>query len=309
MEEKQEKVVIIGSGPAGLTAAIYTARGNLSPLVVAGRTPGGQPMLTTDVDDYPGFPQGVQGPELMGYFRSQAERFGARFLSEDAVTVDFSKYPFEIETENSKVLTEAVIVASGASPMWLGLPSEQRLIGRGVSVCATCDGPFFKDKEIIIVGGGDTAMREAQHLSKYAKLVTIVHRRETFRAQDALQELVKSKPNIKFLFNSVVEEVLGDEKVTGVKLKNTVSGEVSEMSIDGIFIAIGYKPNTDIFQGKLELDERGYIVLKDETRSSVEGVFVAGDAADYRYRQVIVAGGSGAKAALDVEEYLDKIKN
>lgn len=309
MENKQEKLVIIGSGPAGLTAAIYCARGNLNPLVIAGRSQGGQPMLTTDVDDYPGFPEGVLGPKLMLNFRAQAERFGTRFILEDVVGVDFTKHPFELKTESGTVLAEAVIVASGSSPMWLGLPSEQRLIGRGVSVCATCDGPFFKEKKVIIVGGGDTAMREAQHLSKYASTVTVIHRRETLRAQEALQELVKSKPNVNFLFSTVIEEVLGEEKVTGVKLKDVKSGEVSQQEVDGIFVAIGHKPNTDIFQGQLDLDGRGYIVIKNESQTSVEGVFVAGDVADWKYRQIVVAAGMGAQAALDVEEYLDNLKS
>lgn len=303
--KKIEKLVIIGSGPAGLTAAIYAARSDLEPLVIAGRTPGGQLTLTTDVDDYPGFPQGIQGPELMSLFRAQAERFNTRFISEDAVSVDFSQSPFKIITETQEIFALTIIIATGASAQWLGLPSEQKLIGRGVSACATCDGPFFKGKRIIIVGGGDVAMREAQHLSKIAAEVTLVHRREEFRAKPALVELVQERPNIKFLMNSTVEEILGEDKVTGVRIKNTKSGEISEREIDGVFIAIGHRPNTDFLKGHLHLDEKGYIAAKDETGTSISGIFVAGDVADFKYRQAVTAAGAGCKAALDVEEYLE----
>lgn len=305
--EKVEKLVIIGSGPAGLTAATYAARSNLNPVVIAGRTPGGQLTLTTDVDDYPGFPDGIAGPQLMSQFRKQAERFGTRFIDEDVTSVDFKESPFRITTETEEVLAEVVIIATGASAQWLGLPSEQKLIGRGVSACATCDGPFFRGKKIIIVGGGDVAMREAQHLSKFATEVTIVHRRDEFRAKPALVELVKTKQNVKFLMNSAVEEVLGDEKVTGVKIKNTVTGEVSEMETGGVFVAIGHRPNTDFLKGQLNLDEKGYIQVLEETLTSVPGVFVAGDVADFKYRQAITAAGAGCKAALDAEEYLEKL--
>lgn len=305
--DKTEKLVIIGSGPAGLTAAIYAARSNLNPVVVAGRTPGGQLTLTTDVDDFPGFPDGVQGPELMRLFRAQAEKFGTRFVDEDVVSVNFKESPLIINTETQEILAECVIVATGASAQWLGLPSEQKLIGRGVSACAICDGLFFRGKKVIIVGGGDVAMREAQHLSKVASEVTVVHRRDEFRAKPALVELVKSKPNVKFLVNSAVEEVLGEDKVTGVKIKNTQTGEVSEIEIDGVFIAIGHRPNTDFLKDQLELDAKGYIAVKDETKTSKEGVFVAGDVADFSYRQGITAAGAGCKAALDAEEYLERV--
>lgn len=303
---KLKKIVIIGSGPAGLTAAIYVARGNLEPLVVAGRAAGGQLMLTTDVDDFPGFPDGIQGPELMDKLRAQAERFGTRFINEDVISVDLSKKPFAIKTETSSLSTVTLIIATGASSIWLGLESEQRLIGHGVSSCAVCDGFFFKDKNIIVVGGGDTAMREAAHLSKFAKKVTVVHRRDKLRAQPALVELVKSKPNIDFIWNSTIDEILGESKVTGVKLKDTQTGKISELPIDGVFIAIGHKPNTEFLKGQLELDEKGYIVVKNETHTSVDGVFVAGDVADHKYRQAVTAAGMGTKAALDVEEYLEQ---
>ncbi|MBI2599804.1 thioredoxin-disulfide reductase [Candidatus Daviesbacteria bacterium] len=303
-----EKLIIIGSGPAGLTAAIYAARGSLKPLVVAGREAGGQLMLTTDVDDFPGFEQGVQGPELMGKMRKQAERFKARFVAEDVTSVDFSKKPFTIKTETKTLSTQAVILATGASAMWLNLESEQRLRGRGVSACAVCDGFFFKGKVVAVVGGGDTAMREVSYLSKLCKKVIVIHRRDSLRAQVALQILVKSKSNVEFILNSAVEEVLGQDKVTGVKLKNTQTGELSTIELDGLFIAIGHKPNTGFLKGQVELDEKGYILVKDETKTSVAGVFVAGDVADHKYRQAVTAAGAGCKAAFDAEEYLEAIR-
>lgn len=305
--ENIEKLVIIGSGPAGLTAAIYAARGSLNPLVVSGREAGGQLMLTTDVDDFPGFEDGIQGPDLMAKMRKQAERFGTRFVNEDVTSVDFSQKPLRVNTETCNLSTEALIVATGASAMWLGLPSEQKLIGKGVSSCAVCDGFFFKDKNVIVVGGGDTAMREAAYLSKLCKKVTVVHRRESLRAQAALQNLVKSKNNVDFIWNSTVEEVLGQEKVTGVKLKNTQTNEISQLEIDGVFVAIGHKPNTDFLKDQLELDGKSYVVLKNETHTSVEGVFVAGDVADYHYRQAVTAAGAGCKATFDAEEYLENL--
>jgi thioredoxin reductase (NADPH) len=309
MENSQvKKLVIIGSGPAGLTAAIYAARGNLDPLVIAGREAGGQLMLTTDVDDFPGFPKGTQGPELMGLIRAQAERFGTRFINEDVISVDFSKKPFSIKTETEELKAKTVIIATGASAMWLGLESEQRLRGKGVSACAVCDGYFFKGKEVIVIGGGDAAMREAQHLSKYATKVTVVHRRDSLRAQSALQDLVKSKQNVDFLWNSEVVEMLGDNMVTGVKIKNTKDGKVTDMPIGGVFLAIGHKPNTDFLKGQVELDDRGYIVIHNETHTSVDGVFFAGDVADKKYKQAVTAAGMGTKAALDVEEYLEHSK-
>lgn len=300
-----EKLVIIGSGPAGLTASIYAARGGLDPLVISGRAAGGQLMLTTDVDDFPGFPDGIQGPELMTKMRGQAERFATRFINEDVVSVDFSKQPYLIQTEAQQVKTQTVIIATGASAMWLGIPSEQKLIGRGVSACAVCDGFFFKGKNIIVVGGGDTAMREAQHLSKIAGKLYVVHRRDQFRAQKALVDLVKSKPNVEILFNKVIEEVLGEDMVKGVKLKDTVSGQISEMPIDAVFIAIGHKPSTEFLKGHLDLDEKGYVKVRDEVFSSVPGVFIAGDVSDFKYRQAVTAAGAGTKATFEVEHYLE----
>jgi thioredoxin reductase (NADPH) len=304
-DSKIEKVVIVGSGPAGLTAAIYAARGDLKPVVVAGRAAGGQLMLTTDVDDFPGFPEGIQGPELMMKMRAQAERFETRFINEDVESVDFSKQPFIIKTETQEIKTQTVIVATGASAKWLGLESEKRLIGKGVSACAVCDGFFFRGKNLIVVGGGDTAMREAQHLAKVANKLYVVHRRGELRAQAALQNLLKSKENVEFLFKTMIEEVLGDEKVSGVKLTNTETGETKEMEIDGIFVAIGHKPNTDFLKGQLDLDTAGYIKQTGETGTSVKGVFVAGDVSDHVYRQGVTAAGAGTKAALDVESYLE----
>lgn len=304
--DKSEELVIIGSGPAGLTAAIYSARGSLSPLVISGRATGGQLMLTTDVDDFPGFPEGIQGPDLMLKIRAQAERFGTRFIDEDALSVDFKQRPFIVKTETREVRAKSVIIATGASAMWLGLESEKRLTGKGVSACAVCDGFFFKGKDVIVVGGGDTAMREAQYLSKLCRSVTLIHRRDEFKAQDALVKLVKSKSNIKFMMNSVVDEILGQDKVVGVKIKDTQNGEIRQLDIDGVFIAIGHKPNTDFLKGEVELDEKGYISVKDFTYTSVEGIFYAGDVADKRYKQAVSAAGGGCMAALDVEEYLER---
>jgi thioredoxin reductase (NADPH) len=295
-----EKLVIIGSGPAGLTAAIYAARGNLNPLVIAGRAAGGQLMLTTDVDDFPGFPDGIQGPELMMGMRKQAERFDTRFIEEDVLSVDFKSQPFVIKTETKEIKTETVIVATGASAMWL-----DKLRGRGISACAVCDGFFFKGRNLMVVGGGDTAMREAQHLSKVANKVTVIHRRGELRAQAALQELLKTKTNVDFMFNSQIVEFLGEDKVTGVKVENTQTKDVKEVPIDGVFVAIGHKPNTDFLKGQIDLDEQGYIVVTDEVFSSVEGVFIAGDVSDHRYRQAVTAAGAGTKATFEVESYLE----
>lgn len=306
-EIKAEKLIIIGSGPAGLTAAIYAARGNLNPLVISGREAGGQLMLTTDVDDFPGFPDGIQGPDLMDKMRKQAERFETRFVNEDVVSVDLKSKPFEVKTENSELKTESLIIATGASAMWLGLESEQRLRGKGVSACAVCDGMFFKGKDVLLVGGGDAAMREAAYLSKVCSKVILIHRRDQFRAQDALVKLVKSKPNVEIIMNAVLEEVLGEEKVTGVKIKDVQTGKTSQLEVEGVFIAIGHKPNTEFLKGQVELDEKGYIAVRDETKTSVEGVFFAGDVADRKYKQAVTAAGMGTKAALDVEEYLENL--
>lgn len=305
---KIEKLIIIGSGPAGLTAAIYAARGSLNPLVIAGRAAGGQLTLTTDVDDFPGFPEGIQGPQLMEKMRKQAERFNTRFINEDVISVDLKTKPFVVNTESGSLKTESLIIATGASAKWLGLESEQRLRGKGVSACAVCDGFFFKDKKVAVVGGGDTALREANYLSKLAAKVIIIHRRDQLRGQAVLQDLVKSRPNVDFVWNAEMEEVLGEDKVTGLKIKNTQTGQISKLELDGLFVAIGHQPNTDFLKGQLKLDEKGYIAVHDETKTFVEGVFVAGDVADYQYRQAVTAAGAGCKAAFDAEEYLEKAK-
>src|SRR5579884_1187459 len=287
------KLVIVGSGPAGLTAAVYAARGGLKPVVVSGRQMGGQLMLTTDVDDFPGFEDGIQGPDLMIRMRSQAQRFGTEYIDEDVKSVDLSVKPFVVQTESQRLTTDSLIIATGASAMWLNIPSEQKLIGRGVSACAVCDGLFFKDKVVAVVGGGDTAMREAQHLSKMCQKVIIIHRRDSLRAQPALQEMVKSKPNVEFIWNKEVKEVLGETKVTGVKLEDTIDHKQSTINLDAVFIAIGHKPNTDFLKDQIEVDDHGYIVPKGDTKTSVEGVFVAGDVSDRSYKQAVTAAGAG----------------
>lgn len=304
---KREKVIIIGSGPAGLTAAIYIGRSGISPLVIAGYSFGGQLMLTNEVENFPGFPEGIMGPELMERMKKQAIKFGARILEKDATAVDFTQRPFRIYVEDEEYLADAVIVATGASPKELGLESEQRLKGRGVSYCAVCDGPFFKGTNVVVVGGGDSAIEEALYLSKITNSVTVIHRRDKLRATAILQERAFSNPKIKFVWNSVVKEIIGDKKVEGVKVKDVKTEEERFIPCSAVFIAIGHKPNTDLFIGQLEMDERGYIIVKDETKSSVEGVFVAGDVADYKYRQAITAASSGCKAALDALKYLDAI--
>lgn len=298
------KLIIIGSGPAGLTAALYAARAELKPLVLGGLTYGGQLMLTTEVENFPGFSHGIQGPELMQSFIDQAKRFGAEILFEDATKIDFSKRPFSVFTADKQFQAESVIVATGASSLWLGLPSEERLRGKGISSCATCDGFFFKDKEIIVVGGGDAAMEEATYLTKFARKVIIVHRKDAFRASKIMVARALNNPKIQVLYNTTVQEFLGEERLKAVKLIDTQTSEVKELPIEGAFIAIGHKPNTEIFQGQLELDAKGYIIPTDETKTSVEGVFVAGDVRDYQYRQAITAAGMGCMAAMDAEKYL-----
>jgi thioredoxin reductase (NADPH) len=297
-------IIIIGSGPAGLTAAIYTCRARLETLVISGLSWGGQLMLTNEVENFPGFPNGVMGPELMDKMRTQAEKFGAKFLFEDVTAVDFSARPFTIKTGSGKQEAKAVIVATGASAQWLELPSEARLRGRGVSACATCDAPFFRDKKVVVVGGGDTALEDSLTLTSYAREVAIVHRRDQLRACKLLQEQVFANAKIKVVWNSVVEEILGEKKVEAVKLRNVKTGEVSSMAADGVFIAIGHKPNTDVFKGQIALDSNGYIIVHDETKTSVEGVFAAGDNHDTKYKQAITAAGAGCKAALDAQRHL-----
>jgi len=299
-------IVIIGSGPAGLTAAIYTRRARLETLVISGATWGGQLMLTAEVENFPGFPDGILGPELMNRMRMQAERFGAKIIFEDVTSVDFSSRPFKINVGDKTITAKAVIIATGASVKWLGLPSEARLRGRGVSACATCDAPFFRDKKIVVVGGGDTALDEALALTKYAREVTIVHRRDQLRASKILQERVFANKKINIVWNRVVEDILGKDRVEGVKLKNVQTGEESTLSTDAVFVAIGHKPNTDVFRGQIDLDEKGYVIVHDGTKTSVEGVFAAGDVQDPRYKQAVTAAGSGCRAALDAEKYLQE---
>ena len=308
MADKIRDVIIIGSGPAGLTAAIYASRGNLSTLVLAGVAAGGQLMLTTEVEGFPGFPNSIQGTKLMGDMRQQAENLGAVIINEDVTDVDFTKKPFEVFVREKVYLGKSVIVATGASAKWLGLPSEKRLIGKGVSACATCDGPFFKGKSVAVVGGGDSAMREALFLSKLAKEVTVIHRRDKLRAFPTLQQRAFATKNIKFIWNSKVAEVLGKEKVEGVKIKNIKTGKISDLSVDGLFVAIGHAPNTQFLQGKVELDPKGYIVLKDHSATSVPGVFAAGDVADWHYQQAVTAAAAGCMAALDAQDYLEGAK-
>jgi len=301
-----EKVIIIGGAPAGLTAAIYTSRAMLEPLVFGGHMFGGQLMLTTDVENYPGFPEGVQGPELIDRMKRQAEKFGARILYENVVKVDFKSRPFKVWAGEKEYLTESVIVATGARPRMLGLESEALLMGKGVSYCAVCDGAFYKDMDVVVVGGGDSAMEEALHLTQHARSVTVIHRRDKLRASKIMQERAFSNPKIRFVWDSVVEEIydVNQGKVTGVLIKNVKTNELSEIKCDGVFIAIGHVPNTDIFEGQLDLDSHGYIKVHDFVRTSVEGVFAAGDVHDKKYRQAITAAAFGCMAALECERYL-----
>jgi len=299
------KLLIVGSGPAGLTAAIYAARANLEPIVLAGSTPGGQLMLTSDVENYPGFPDGIQGPDLMNLFRAQAERFGTQIVDVDIDRVDLSQRPFRVWARGVEYRGQALIVATGASAMWLGLDSETRLRGRGVSACATCDGFFFRDKEIAVVGGGDTAFEEATYLTRFASKVHMLHRRDEFRASRIMVDRAKLNPKIEIHTNTAVDEVLGDEKVSGLRLSDTATGKSRVMPADGVFIAIGHKPNTEAFRDWLEVDAKGYLVVRDETNSKIEGVFIAGDVHDHRYRQAVTAAGDGCMAAIDAERWLE----
>lgn len=296
-------VIIIGSGPAGLTAAIYTTRANLKTLVIAGVKWGGQLMLTTVVENFPGFAQGIQGPDLMTAMRKQAEHHGAEIIDVDFTSGDFSKTPFTLKTSEKTYLGKAVIVATGADTKWLEVPGEKEKIGRGISSCAPCDAPFFRNKNVIVVGGGDSAMEEALVLTRFATSVTIVHRRDSFRASKIMQEKAKANPKISFLFNIQVVEILGDQKVTGVKLKNTQTQGISEMPTDGVFVAIGHIPNSIMFKG-IETDKEGYIKVHDHYKTNVEGVFVAGDVHDNEYRQAVTAAGFGCAAALEAERWL-----
>ena len=298
-------VIILGSGPAGLTAALYTARADLNPLVVEGYQPGGQLTLTTMVENFPGFPDGIMGPDLMAAMKQQAARFGAEFVSGQATAVDLSGQPLKVTVdEKTTYETRALIIATGASAKMLGLPKERSLIGRGVSTCATCDGFFFRDRRLAVVGGGDTAMEEALFLTKFASSVTVIHRRDTLRASKIMQQRAMANEKISFIWDTIVVDVLGEDKVTGLRLRNVKTGEESTFECDGLFVAIGHQPNTEIFKGQLELDEAGYIKVRERTRTNIPGVFVAGDVHDYMYRQAVTAAGSGCMAAMDCERWL-----
>ncbi len=299
------RVVIIGSGPAGLTAAVYAARADLNPLVIEGIEAGGQLMLTTEVENYPGFVDGIMGPELMERMRKQASRFGADLLADNVTSVGFSEKPFTVTTSEGPVTTDAVIISTGASARMLGVPGERELLGHGVSTCATCDGFFFRDKKLLVVGGGDSSMEEANFLTKFASNVNVIHRRDTLRASKIMQDRAMENPKIDFTWNSVISKVLGDGSVTGAELTDTLTGEKSEIEADGVFVAIGHDPNTGLFEGKLEL-ENGYIVTRPgTTHTSVDGVFAAGDVVDHVYRQAITAAGMGCQASIDAERYLE----
>jgi len=307
-----KKVVIIGSGPAGLTAALYTARANLEPLVYEGMQPGGQLTITTEVENFPGFENGIMGPELMEIMRKQAKRFGAELISKEIISVDFSKRPFKlVDSSKNEVLAESVIIATGAKARLLDLPSEKEYMGYGVSACATCDGFFYRGLKVLVVGGGDTAMEEANFLTKFASEVVIVHRRNEFRASKIMQDKVKANKKISFLLDSVIEEVIGETKdgkkyVTGAKIKNVKTGEISEVKCDGIFIAIGHEPNTSMFKDYIDLDQNGFIITKPKsTATNIPGVFACGDVQDNYYRQAISAAGTGCMAAIDAERFID----
>jgi len=304
---EERKIVILGSGPAGYTAALYAARANLSPLVLKGLEAGGQLMLTTEVENYPGFADGVMGPELMDAMEKQAARFEAEIVAQSATRVELSSRPFGVWSGDQEWRAKTVIVSTGASARWLGVPGEERLRGRGVSACATCDGFFFRDRELVVVGGGDTAMEEALFLTRFASTVTIVHRRDEFRASKIMQERALGNEKVRVIWDSVVEEILGQDGVTGVTLRDANTGKISELRTDGVFMAIGHTPNTALLAGQLDLDENGYVVVAEpRTATSVPGVFAAGDVTDRIYRQAVTAAGQGCKAAIDAERFLEE---
>ena len=298
-------VIIIGSGPAGYTAAIYAARANLSVLMLQGYQVGGQLMLTSDVENYPGFEEGILGPPMMEKFEAQARRFGTEVIPEDVISVDFSKRPFKVTTDSGEYQARAIIISTGASAKWLGLPSEQRLQGRGVSACATCDGFFFKKKDVAVIGGGDTAMEEAIFLTRYANHVTVIHRRDTLRASKIMQDRAFKNPKISFIWDTEITEVLGENEVTGLRLHNVKTDEESILPVQGFFLAIGHMPNTDLFKGILDMDNVGYIVPVEYTMTNIPGVFAAGDVTDHRYRQAVTAAGDGCRSAIDAERWLE----
>jgi thioredoxin reductase (NADPH) len=309
MSGNVENLVIIGSGPAGYTAAIYASRANLQPLMFEGYASGGLLMLTSDVENFPGFPDGIQGPELMSHFRKQAGRFGTRFIQKNVTNVDFKSSPFKIFVENEVTLAKSVIISTGAATKWLGLESESRLLGKGVSSCATCDGAFFKGNRLVVVGGGDSAMEEANFLTKFASHVTIIHRRDHLRASKIMQDRAQKNPKISFVWDTAIEEILGTDSVTGVRTKNLKTNVVSEVPCEGFFVAIGHEPNTNFLKGHLALDEKGYLLLtqRPRTATNVQGVFAAGDVQDTIYRQAITAAASGCQAAIDAERYLESL--
>ena len=308
-DQNHYDVIIIGSGPAGYTAGIYTSRANLSTLIISGTLPGGQLMTTSEVENYPGFPNGIFGPELMMNMRQQAERFGAVIVDDEVLKVDFKKRPFTITTHAETYTGEATLLCTGASPRKLGIPAEQQFSGRGVSYCATCDGPFFKGENIVVVGGGDTGMEEATFLTKFGKSVRVVHRRDSLRASKILQQKALENPKIEFIWNNVVADIKGNNKISTILVKDINTGKERTIETGGLFVAIGHEPNTAIFKGQLELDDKGYIILTQHTRTSVEGVFAAGDVHDHRYRQAVTAAGFGCMAAIDVEKWLSERKH
>jgi len=305
-DNSNKRVIIIGSGPAGSTCAIYAASAGLEPIVISGNEPGGQLTFTTDVENFPGFPDIIRGPDLMEGMRKQAERFGTKFIDTAVSSVDFLSKPFKVNLGNKDAQTaEAVIIATGSSAMWLGIESENRLKGKGVSACGTCDGFFFKGKDVVVVGGGDVAIEEALFLSKLTNSVKVIHRRDELRATRIMQQRAYYNKKISFIWNNVIDEILGETKVEGIRLRNVHTNESSQIRCDGVFVAIGHKPNTDVFRGKLELDNKGYIKKYEESKTNIEGIFVAGDVYDYTYRQAVTAAGSGCKAAIDVIKYLE----
>jgi thioredoxin reductase (NADPH) len=301
-------VIIVGSGPAGYTASIYTSRAKLKTLIITGSLPGGQLMTTSEVENYPGFPNGIFGPELMINMKQQSERFGTTMITDEVTKVDFKNIPFKIYTESSIYTAESVLISTGATPRKLGIEPEQAFSGRGISYCATCDGPFFKDQHIVVVGGGDTALEEANFLTKFGKSVKIIHRRDHLRASKILQERAFENPKIEFIWNSTVVDIKGDGKISSIIIKNNKTGVETKLNVGGLFVAIGHEPNTSIFKDQIDMDDRGYVIVKNYTNTNIDGVFASGDVHDYRYRQAITAAGFGCMAALDIEKWLAERK-